>query len=224
MDIYILDGMRLLILIGMFFIFRWVCLRRLTFFQQLKKVSKKSRPSGAGRADFPQISSAGTTDHLACKRRGGYCISSWTEWRGKSVMVWGGCLLVMGCGDGGGRVEVEDVWIRENIGGQKITAGYLVLSNGGEATALVSANTDVAEVTELHVVTAQNNVMQMRKVEGIPISAHGMATLQPGGNHLMLIGLKRDLVVGEEIGVTLRFENGQTTTVKAVVKEVGGNG
>ena len=26
----------------------------LTFFQQLKKVSKKSRPSGAGGADFPQ--------------------------------------------------------------------------------------------------------------------------------------------------------------------------
>ena len=115
--------------------FYMFCLRRLTFFQQLKKVSKKSRPSGAGRADFPQISSVGTTDHLAYKRRGGYSISSWTEWRGKSLRVCGGCLvvmgLVMGCGDGRGRVGVEEVWIRENIGGQKITAAYLVLRNGG---------------------------------------------------------------------------------------------
>jgi hypothetical protein len=43
------------------------CLRRLTFFQQLKKVSKKSRPSGAGEADFPQIPSVGTWRVVACQ-------------------------------------------------------------------------------------------------------------------------------------------------------------
>jgi len=65
--------------------------------------------------------------------------------------------------------------------------------------------------------------MQMRKADGITIAAGGMATLQPGGNHLMMIGLKRDLVPGEVIDLTLGFQNGQTTTVRAVVKKVGGS-
>lgn len=141
------------------------------------------------------------------------------------------CLMIVwiqvgiwGCGESSSRrVIVEDVWVRENIPPQKITAGYLVLRNEGEMTALVSARADVAEVTELHVMTARENVMQMRKADGITIAAGGMATLQPGGNHLMMIGLKRDLVPGEVIDLTLGFQNGQTTTVRAVVKKVGGS-
>ena len=41
------------------------CLRRLTFFQQQKKVSKKCRPSSAGEADFPQIPIENATRNLA---------------------------------------------------------------------------------------------------------------------------------------------------------------
>jgi copper(I)-binding protein len=128
----------------------------------------------------------------------------------------------LGCGETEleRRVVVEGVWVRENIPPQKITAAYLVLRNAGPATALVSAKTDVAEVTELHVMTARENVMRMRKAEGIPIPAGGVATLQPGGNHLMLIGLVRDLVLGETIDLTLGFGNGQTVVVQAVVRAI----
>lgn len=147
---------------------------------------------------------------------------------GKSLMGWRGfCLLsvlVLGCGDGGQGVVVEEAWVRENIAPLEVTAGYLVVRNGGEATALVSAKTDVAAVTELHVMTVQDDVMRMRKVAEIPIPEHGVTALEPGGSHLMLIGLTRDLVVGEEIGLVLEFANGQTIEVKAVVKEVGGHG
>jgi len=45
------------------------CLRRLTFFQQPKKVSKKGRPSSAGEADFPQITFEDAQRNLACYRR-----------------------------------------------------------------------------------------------------------------------------------------------------------
>ena len=46
--------------------FSFSCLRRHTFFQQLKKVCKKSRPSSAGEADFPQIPSVDTWGTVAC--------------------------------------------------------------------------------------------------------------------------------------------------------------
>ena len=141
-----------------------------------------------------------------------------------SLGIWVLSVLVIGCGDGGQGVVVEDAWVRENIAPLEITAGYLVVRNEGEATALVSARTDVAGVTELHVMVVQDDVMRMRKVDEIPVAGYGVTRLQPGGSHLMLIGLTRDLVVGEEIGLVLEFDNGQTVEVKALVKEVGGHG
>jgi len=140
-------------------------------------------------------------------------------------MVWlcftiGFCLVV-GCGGREGQVVVEGAWVRENISPQKVTGAYLVLKNNGAATALVSASTNVAEVTELHVMTAQENVMRMRRVARIPIPEGGVTMLQPGGNHLMLIGLRHDLEPGEKIDLTLEFEQGQVVDVQAEVRKVG---
>lgn len=202
-------------------------LRRLTFCQQQQKVSKKCRPSSAREADFPQIASEDAHDYLAYERQRKNKLGRWTESAREMgdglawvlvalVMVWG-----MGCGGGVGQVRVDEVWVRENISPQKMTAGYMVVRNNGAMTSLVAAETDVAEVTELHVMTVNENVMQMRKVEKIPIPEGGVTTLQPGGNHLMLIGLKRDLKRDEKVGVTLHFENGQTLNVEAVVRAMG---
>jgi len=152
-----------------------------------------------------------------------YCYIFIVSRRYRTIVLGGvvGIFAMLGCGNTVlDQVVVEDVWVRENIAPQKMTAAYLVLRNNGAATALVSAKTNVAQVTELHVVTAQENVMRMRKVERIPIPAGGAATLQPGGNHLMLIGLRRDLVLGEKIDVMLGFENGQTVAVSCVVKTI----
>lgn len=132
------------------------------------------------------------------------------------------CLVLMvGCGGRERQIVVEGAWVRENIPPQKVTGAYLVLKNSGEATALVSASTDVADVTELHVMTAQENVMRMRRVERIPVPEGGVTMLQPGGNHLMLIGLTRDLKSGELIDLTLEFAQGQKMVVQAEVKKVG---
>jgi hypothetical protein len=63
------------------------CLRRLTFFQQQKKVSKKCRPSSAGRADFPQITSGDAWGKIACKRGGFLNDVAPRILRGKSEVV-----------------------------------------------------------------------------------------------------------------------------------------
>ena len=52
-----------------------------------------------------------------------------------------------------------------------------------------------------------NGVMQMMEVEeGFVVPANGMHALKRGGDHIMLMGLKRPLEQGEEITVTLTFE------------------
>jgi hypothetical protein len=80
-----------------FYFFLIFCLRRLTFFQQQKKVSKKCRPSGAGEANFPQIATGDVPDAVA---NVGWCffkVKVRLEIRGKSMVVLGDGVCVQCC-------------------------------------------------------------------------------------------------------------------------------
>jgi copper(I)-binding protein len=98
------------------------------------------------------------------------------------------------------------------------SAAYFVLHNrGGEADRLVSARTEVAGVVELHRSGIEDGVMRMRQVESIAIPANGEARLEPGGYHLMLIGVTRELRAGERFPITLEFERAGTQVVEVEV-------
>ncbi len=108
-------------------------------------------------------------------------------------------------------------------------AAYMMLMNEGESDdTLVSAETDVAETVELHETTIdENEVMSMRPVEGgITIPAGGSATLEPGGLHVMLLGIQEELAVGDTFELTLNFEQAgsQTVTVEVAEGMTGGHG
>ncbi len=98
------------------------------------------------------------------------------------------------------------------------SAAYLVLRNAGEADdAIVAVETDVAETVELHTVTMAEGVMRMRQVESIPVPAAGEAVLEPGGYHVMLIGITRPLEEGDTVPLTLRLESGAVLELSAPV-------
>ena len=125
-------------------------------------------------------------------------------------------LLGMGCREQTPvSLTIKNARVRQNIPPQRITAAYVSIHNRGPANALISASTPVAEIAEIHVMTTDGNMMRMKKIDRLPIPANGSATLQPGGNHLMLIGLKRDLAPGDSLALTLAFANGQIQTVRA---------
>jgi copper(I)-binding protein len=54
---------------------------------------------------------------------------------------------------------------------------------------------------------------------GIEIPAQDQVELKPGGYHVMLIGLLRDLAVGDRFTVTLNFEKCSDLTVEAEVRQ-----
>src|SRR3546814_9738821 len=83
---------------------------------------------------------------------------------------------------------------------------------------LVATEGEVAERVELHTHTMDGNVMQMRRVEFVEIPAQGEAALQPGGIHIMLIGLKQPLREGERFPLTLTFEKAGAVTVEVAVE------
>ncbi|MCC6804330.1 MAG: copper chaperone PCu(A)C [Anaerolineae bacterium] len=107
-------------------------------------------------------------------------------------------------------MHVVGAWARPSIPGAPTSAAYGLLVNLTDADeTLVSAHTDVAEATELHeMIMGENDVMMMRPVEsGIPVPAGGAAVLQPGGLHVMLIGLTADIPTESTLDLTLTFAN-----------------
>lgn len=100
------------------------------------------------------------------------------------------------------------------------SAAYMTINNAnGTADALVRASSDVAETVELHTVEMDNNVARMRPVQEIPLAANGQAELKQGGFHVMLIGIKQNLEVGNTVNLTLTFQSGTEITLAAPVRE-----
>lgn len=123
-----------------------------------------------------------------------------------------------------GDLTIAHPWARASAGPARNGAAYLSVRNGGEADRLVAVAGDVAERVELHTHRTEGTVMQMRQVEAVEVPAGGTATLQPGGFHIMLIGLKQPLKEGERFPLLLTFEKAGAVTVEVKVEGVGSMG
>ena len=132
--------------------------------------------------------------------------------------------MVMGAGTVGAQqssneLSFVDPWIRGSVPGQKNGAGYLVINNSAsKPTALVAVQSERANRVELHTIVREDGVAKMREVKQIDVPAKGSVTLQPGGFHIMFIGLKQPFNEGEKINLNLKFADGQSHNVAFVVK------
>ncbi|HEB64165.1 MAG TPA: copper chaperone PCu(A)C [Chloroflexi bacterium] len=128
-------------------------------------------------------------------------------------------LVLTACG-GSKSLTVQNVWARPGVGGQN-SAVYFVIDNpGGQADNLLDASSDIADAVELHKSEmGDNGEMKMIHQEKIPVPAKGQVEFKPGGFHVMLIGLKRDLNPGDTFQVTLHFEKAGDITLDVPVKQ-----
>jgi copper(I)-binding protein len=124
-------------------------------------------------------------------------------------------------------IKVDDAWARPTLGQARNGAAYLTISTTGTADRLIAASAPVAGKTELHTMTMNNNVMQMRPVDAIQVTPGMAVKLQPGGLHVMLLDLKSPLKLGEKFPLTLKFERGGEIQVQVEVRQpraAGGHG
>jgi hypothetical protein len=98
-------------------------------------------------------------------------------------------------------------------------AVYVTIENyGGTPDALLSAATDAAGAVELHETINEGGVMRMRPLPKFPLSGGAKLEMKPGGHHIMLLGLTRDLKPGDTVKVTLTFEKAGRMTIEAPVR------
>ena len=120
-------------------------------------------------------------------------------------------------------LAAKDGWVRASTPGAKNGAAYVTIMNHGmKSDALIGVVSDISTKVELHSHKNDGGVMRMRRILSVPVPAHSVAELEPGGDHIMLIGLKRQLNVGDYIMLTLRFQSGATEVLKVMVMKNGG--
>ncbi len=118
-------------------------------------------------------------------------------------------------------IAIVDPYVRLVPHGQEQTAAYFLLRNAGNTDhALVKATSPAARVVELHTVVHDGGMMKMRPVPRIEVQAGGETQLQPGGLHVMLIGLTRPLREGMAVELVLMFEDSSMKKVLAPVRPV----
>lgn len=118
-------------------------------------------------------------------------------------------------------VVVESPYVRAVPPGQPNSAAFMTLMNHSDVEhAVVAAESPVANVVELHTHTEEKGMMKMRRIDKISVPGKNKAVLQPGGLHIMLIGLKQELIPGEKVSLILKFEDGSRKEIEAPVNKV----
>lgn len=118
-------------------------------------------------------------------------------------------------------LRVDGAWARRALMLQGTGTGavYAALVNTGRTPdALLAASTDAAGVVEIHETYQESGLSRMRPVARIEVPSGRTVEMKPGGYHIMLIDLKRDLKAGEVVQLTLVFQNAGKLAVTAQVK------
>jgi len=118
-------------------------------------------------------------------------------------------------------IEVKEPYARATPVNTPNSAAFMTLENKtNKDVSLIEVISDIAQATELHTSDVKDGVRTMYKVDKVDIPANSSTILKPGGFHIMFIGLKKPLKVGETIEINLKFSNDTTQTIKAEVKDV----
>lgn len=147
-------------------------------------------------------------------------------------------LMLSACGSSND-VSVVDAWARPAAAGTNSAAYFQLFNGSDEADALLSAQSSVARVVEIHETMMMDmsehmgegdemgdsegtemgmEAMQMVPQDRVDIGAGETVVFEPGGLHIMMIDLQQDLAVGDEIDLTLNFESGLSLALTVEVK------
>ncbi len=109
---------------------------------------------------------------------------------------------------------------RPTVAQQSTGAAYIGLNNMNTVDdRLIKIEANVAKSVELHTMEMSGDVMKMREVDGIDVKAGSRIDMAPGGGyHIMLVGLKQPLKVGDKFPMTLTFAKSGKIVVQIAVE------
>jgi len=122
------------------------------------------------------------------------------------------------------QISVADAWVRATMPGQPVGGAYMQIRSDADAR-LIGVSSSVVPRVEVHEMTMDGDMMRMREVKAVELPKGKTVSLEPGGFHIMLMNLKKPIVVGDSIPLTLVIEpdgKRQTVEVKAEARAMDG--
>jgi periplasmic copper chaperone A len=122
-----------------------------------------------------------------------------------------------------GGITIREAWARASMGQTGTSAVYMTLASNGQGDRLlVAAASPDAGRAELHTSIMEDGVAKMRPLAAIEVAPGEPTVLEPGGPHIMLIGLGRKLMEGDTLPLSLTFEHAGTVELQVPVRGMGG--
>jgi copper(I)-binding protein len=119
------------------------------------------------------------------------------------------------CGQPDQLVKVDEAWVRATKPGQEVAAGYMTLTSNQDVSLFKVESDDIGKV-EIHSMSMNNDVMEMRMLNEVTLEKDKPYKLEPGGFHLMLFDIKKPLTAGNNVKFKLYFKEatGKTSTLE----------
>lgn len=120
-----------------------------------------------------------------------------------------------------GELQIAQPWSQELPPNAPTVAAYFVIHNSGtSADRLLSVDSPIAGIAQLHEHVQQNDLMKMQQVQAVEIPPGGDVRFAPMAYHVMLLEFKdRSLLSdGKHFPLTLHFEKSGKVTVEVAVQ------
>ena len=122
-----------------------------------------------------------------------------------------------GCGSPA-PVRAEAAWARAADSAGTTAAYFMLVNEGADTLHVTGVSGDCAASFTMHTTVREGGMVAMREAERFDVAPYGRLLLAPGGSHVMLAGLRRRLLPGTGLNLTLHLSDGTQLTVVASVR------
>jgi copper(I)-binding protein len=116
---------------------------------------------------------------------------------------------------------VENAWVRATVAGQPSSGAFMTVTASTDSK-LLSVQSPVAKVVQIHESSMKDDVMKMQQVQAVALPAGQPVNFDPHGYHIMLMDLTGQIKEGDKVPLTLTVEDArgekETIQVEAVAK------
>jgi copper(I)-binding protein len=118
-------------------------------------------------------------------------------------------------------IEISNIWAREaHASHHGHSAVYLdIANNSNDNDVLLNASTPIAGDTQIHNTVIKDSISSMIHLSELEIPAKSSVVFKPKSLHIMLMGLKHDIKVGDSFPMEFIFKKAGKIIATVTVKK-----
>ena len=117
-------------------------------------------------------------------------------------------------------IKINDAWIRPSSENMATALYFTIENNGSVQDTLFKEESDIAGKVEIHETYSDGDMMGMRKVDFIVVEGKSSFEFKPGGFHIMVMKLKKDINDEDKENFILYFKQAGEIKITAIAKKL----